>query len=128
MSAATTRIRRTTLAVPGSSQKMIAKSRTLMVDALFLDLEDSVSPLAKEQARENVIAELLIGGFGERIVSVRINDLSTDWAKSDLTEVMRAAGKNLDCIMLPKVRSAADVQWLANELSKIETEIGKPVG
>lgn len=128
MSAATTRIRRTTLAVPGSSQKMIAKSRTLMVDALFLDLEDSVSPLAKEQARENVIAELLVGGFGERIVSVRINDLSTDWAKADLTEVMRAAGKNLDCIMLPKVRSAADVQWLANELSKFETEIGKPVG
>ena len=128
MSAATTRIRRTTLAVPGSSQKMIAKSRTLMVDALFLDLEDSVSPLAKEQARENVIAELLVGGFGERIVSVRINDLSTDWAKSDLTEVMRAAGKNLDCIMLPKVRSAADVQWLANELSKFENEIGKPVG
>ena len=37
------RVRRTVLAVPGSSDRFIAKARTLAVDTLFLDLEDAVA-------------------------------------------------------------------------------------
>lgn len=122
------RIRRTTLAVPGSNLRMIEKSRQLPVDAIFLDLEDSVSPVAKEEARANVIAELLKGGFGNRIVTVRINDLRSPWAKDDLTQVMKAAGKNLDCIMLPKVSSVHDIEWLDKKLTKLEKSIGKAIG
>jgi citrate lyase subunit beta/citryl-CoA lyase len=122
------RIRRTTLAVPGSNPRMIDKARSLDVDALFLDLEDAVSPLAKEEARANIIAELNNGGFGDRIVTVRINAVDTKWAQDDLQEIMRAAGKNLDCIMLPKVRTVADIQWLTGKLDELEKEIGKPVG
>lgn len=122
------RIRRTTLAVPGSNPRMIDKARSLDVDALFLDLEDAVSPLAKEEARANIIAELNNGGFGDRIVTVRINGVDTQWAQDDLQEVMRGAGKKLDCIMLPKVRTVADIQWLISMLAELEKEIGKPVG
>lgn len=122
------RIRRTTLAVPGSNPRMIEKARALDVDALFLDLEDAVSPLAKEEARAKIIAELNNGGFGDRIVAVRINGVETQWAQDDLQEIMRAAGKNLDCIMLPKVRTVADIQWLTGKLDELEKEIGKPVG
>ena len=125
---AVTRIRRTTLAVPGSNPRMIEKSRQLPADAIFLDLEDSVSPAAKEEARANVIAELLKSGFGNRIVTVRINDLGSPWAKDDLTQVMKAAGKNLDCIMLPKVRTAKDIEWLDKNLTKLEKSIGKVTG
>lgn len=122
------RIRRTTLAVPGSNQRMIAKARTLEVDGLFLDLEDAVSPLAKEQARQTVIEELNAGGFGDRIVSVRINSLDSNWAQEDLTQVFKNAGKSIDCIMLPKVRTASDVNWLTSQLTTLEQEIGKTVG
>ena len=122
------RIRRTTLAVPGSNPRMIDKARSLDVDAIFLDLEDAVSPLAKEEARANIIAELNNGGFGDRIVTVRINSVDTQWANDDLQEVLRGAGKSLDCIMLPKVRTVADIQWLSSKLGELEKEIGKPVG
>ena len=122
------RIRRTTLAVPGSNPRMIDKARSLDVDALFLDLEDAVSPLAKDEARANIIAELNNGGFGDRIVTVRINGVDTQWVQDDLQEVMRGAGKNIDCIMLPKVRTVADIQWLTSQLAELEKEIGKTVG
>ena len=125
---ATTRIRRTTLAVPGSSPRMIEKSRQLPVDAIFLDLEDSVSPAAKLEARANVITELRKGGFGNRLMTVRINDLNSSLAKDDLIEVMTAVGKNLDCIMLPKVRSVEEIEWLDKKLTKLEKSIGKQVG
>lgn len=128
MVASNTRSRRTTLAVPGSNPRMIEKVRELAVDAFFLDLEDAVSPLAKTEARANIVAGLNAGGFGERIRIVRINDVSTEWAEADLTEVMRGAGKNIDCIMLPKVRTVADVQWLEKRLAKLEKQIGKSVG
>lgn len=123
-----TRIRRTTLAVPGSNLRMIQKSRQLPVDALFFDLEDSVAPQMKIQARQNVITELNNGGFGNRIVTVRINDLASPWAKNDLTEVMQQAGKQVDCIMLPKVSKAKDIKWLAKKLTKLEKAIGKVIG
>lgn len=128
MSVTNPRIRRTTLAVPGSNPKMIEKARSLPVDAIFLDLEDAVSPLAKVEAREIVIAELNAGGFGNRLKSVRINDRLSEWANDDLSQVMLKAGGQIDCIMLPKVRSAEDVHWLAGQLNELEIEIGKPVG
>ena len=128
MSVTNPRIRRTTLAVPGSNPKMIEKARSLPVDAIFLDLEDAVSPLAIVEAREIVIAELNAGGFGNRLKSVRINDRSSEWANDDLSQVILKAGGQIDCIMLPKVRSAEDVHWLAGQLNELEIEIGKPVG
>ena len=47
--------RRTCLAVPGSSEKMLGKAPGLGADMVFLDLEDSVAPLEKEAARDNVV-------------------------------------------------------------------------
>ncbi len=45
------RLRRSTLAVPGSSPKMLDKARGLPADEVFLDLEDAVAPIAKAEAR-----------------------------------------------------------------------------
>ena len=50
-----TAVRRTVLAVPGSSDRFIAKARTLPVDALFLDLEDAVAPAVKEASRQRIV-------------------------------------------------------------------------
>ena len=54
----TLRPRRSNLAVPGSSPKMLDKAKGLPADQVFLDLEDSVAPIAKADARANVVAAL----------------------------------------------------------------------
>lgn len=125
---AVARPRRSCLAVPGSSLKMLDKARTLPVDQVFLDLEDAVAPLAKPDARKNVVAALNEGGWGDRIRVVRVNDLTTPWTYRDVVTVVEGAGANLDCVMLPKVQSASHVEWLDLTLTQIEKTIGLPVG
>ncbi|HEX6075222.1 MAG TPA: CoA ester lyase [Micromonosporaceae bacterium] len=122
------RSRRSCLAVPGSSTKMLGKARGLPADQVFLDLEDSVAPLAKEDARKNVVAALNDGDWPGKVRVVRVNDLTTQWTYRDVIEVVEGAGANLDCLMLPKVQTAAQVQWLDMLLTQIEKTLGFAVG
>ena len=126
--AALGRPRRSCLAVPGSSLKMLDKAQGLPADQVFLDLEDAVAPLAKPEARRNVVAALNNGGWGDKTRVVRVNDLTTPWTYRDVVEVVEGAGAHLDCIMLPKVQSAAQVQWLDLTLTQIEKTMGFDVG
>ncbi|GIF70650.1 CoA ester lyase [Asanoa siamensis] len=107
---------------------MLDKARTLPADQVFLDLEDAVAPLAKPEARKNVVAALNEGDWGSRTRVVRVNDLTTEWTYRDVVEVVEGAGSNLDCVMLPKVQSAAHVEWLDLTLTQIEKAVGLPVG
>jgi citrate lyase subunit beta/citryl-CoA lyase len=120
----TLRPRRSCLAVPGSSPKMLGKAQGLPADQVFLDLEDSVAPLAKEEARANVVAALNDGGWGDKTRVVRVNDLTTKWTYRDVITVAEGAGQNLDCIMLPKVQTAEQVVWLDLLLTQIEQVMG----
>jgi citrate lyase subunit beta/citryl-CoA lyase len=120
----TLRSRRSCLAVPGSSTKMIGKAQELPADQVFLDLEDAVAQLAKEDARKNVVAALNEGDWGGKVRTVRVNDLTTRWTYRDVIEVVEGAGANLDCVMLPKVAHAWHVQWLDTMLSQIEATMG----
>ncbi|MGH3712669.1 MAG: HpcH/HpaI aldolase/citrate lyase family protein [Micromonosporaceae bacterium] len=122
------RARRSCLAVPGSSTKMLGKAQGLPADQVFLDLEDSVAPLAKEEARKNVVAALNDGDWTGKVRVVRVNDLTTQWTYRDVIEIVEGAGANLDCIMLPKVQTAAQVQWLDMLLTQIEKTNGLEVG
>ena len=126
--AALGRPRRSCLAVPGSSLKMLDKAQGLPADQVFFDLEDAVAPLAKPEARRNVVAALNNGGWGDKTRVVRVNDLTTPWTYRDVVEVVEGAGAHLDCIMLPKVQSAAQVQWLDLTLTQIEKTMGFDVG
>jgi citrate lyase subunit beta / citryl-CoA lyase len=122
------RPRRSCLAVPGSSVKMLEKSQGLPADQVFLDLEDAVAPLAKPAARKNVVAALTKGDWGGKTRAVRVNDLTTPWTYRDVVEVCEGAGPALDCVMLPKVQDATHVQWLDLTLTQIEKTLGLPVG
>ena len=122
------RSRRSCLAVPGSSPKMLDKAQGLPADQVFLDLEDSVAPLAKPGARANVVAALTTGHWGEKVRVVRVNDLTTPWTYRDVLEVVEGAGEHLDCLMLPKVQSASHVEWLDLTLTQLEKSLGLPVG
>jgi citrate lyase subunit beta / citryl-CoA lyase len=122
------RSRRSCLAVPGSSPRFLEKAQTLDSDQVFLDLEDSVAPLAKPGARTAIVAALNHGNWGNRTRVVRVNDVGTQWAYRDVISVVEGAGANLDCIMLPKVQTAAEVAWLDLLLTQIEKEAGLEVG
>lgn len=116
------------MAVPGSSEKMIKKAQGLPADQIFLDLEDSVAPMAKPGARATIVEALNHGNWTGKTRVVRVNDADTQWAHEDVLEVVRGAGRNLDCIMLPKVEKVAHIQWLDVLLSQIEREQGLPEG
>jgi len=122
------RPRRSCLAVPGSSPRFLEKAKSLSSDQVFLDLEDACAPLAKPDARKNIVAALNEGGWGERLRVVRVNDWTTHWTYRDVIEVVEGAGANLDCIMLPKVADAAQVQALDILLTQIEKTNGLEVG
>jgi citrate lyase subunit beta/citryl-CoA lyase len=107
---------------------MLDKAKGLAADQVFLDLEDSVAPLAKPEARANVVAALNDGGYGDKIRVVRVNDLTTEWTYRDVVTVVEGAGASLDCIMLPKVQTAEQVVWLDLTLTQIEKTIGLEVG
>jgi citrate lyase subunit beta / citryl-CoA lyase len=107
---------------------MLEKAQGLPADQVFLDLEDAVAPLAKPEARKNVVAALTEGDWGGKTRAVRVNDLTTPWTYRDVVEVCEGAGAALDCIMLPKVQDASHVQWLDLTLTQIEKTLGLPVG
>ena len=124
------RARRSCLSVPGSSPKMLGKAPGLPSDQIFMDLEDSVAPLAKEEARGNVIDALKNNDWGDKTVVVRINSIDTQWAADDLKTVVEAAGQYLDCIMVPKVQHAHEVMFVDHMLRMIETntDLDKRIG
>jgi citrate lyase subunit beta/citryl-CoA lyase len=122
------RARRSCLAVPGSSAKMIDKAKGLPADQVFLDLEDACAPLAKPAARGTIVGALNDGGWGDKVRVVRVNDWTTEWTYRDVTEVVEGAGANLDCIMLPKVQTAEQVVALDLLLTQIEKTMGYDVG
>jgi citrate lyase subunit beta/citryl-CoA lyase len=107
---------------------MLGKAQGLPADQVFLDLEDSVAPLAKPEARKNVVAALNDGDWTGKTRVVRVNDLTTEWTYRDVIEVVEGAGGAVDCLMLPKVQTAAQVQWLDLLLTQIEKVNGLEVG
>jgi citrate lyase subunit beta/citryl-CoA lyase len=122
------RPRRSCLAVPGSNPKMLGKAQGLPADQVFLDLEDSVSPLAKVDARANIVAALREGDWAGKTRVVRVNDWTTEWTYGDVIAVVEGAGASLDCVMLPKVQTAAQVQALDMLLTQVEKANGLDVG
>jgi len=117
------RLRRTELAVPASSMKMMRSASRSTADEVFLDLEDSVSPGQKELARANVVQALKELDWTGKVVAVRINGLDTKLAYRDLIEVVEAAGQRLDAIMVPKVRCPEDVYFVDTLLTQIEEQV-----
>ncbi|HLF69476.1 MAG TPA: CoA ester lyase [Actinomycetota bacterium] len=120
------RARRSCHAVPGSSPKFLAKAPSLPADEIFFDLEDSVAPLAKEEARGNIVEALKNNDWGAKTRVLRINGVYTNWCYRDIIGVVEAAGRYLDCVMIPKVEYASDVVFVDKLLTMIEETVGLP--
>ena len=114
------RPRRTCHAVPGSSERFLAKAPSLEADEVFLDLEDAVAESEKANARALVIGALREHDYGSKTVVVRVNGTATPHYYRDLIDVIEQAGERLDAVMLPKVRTPGDVEMTGKLLTQIE--------
>lgn len=113
------RPRRSVLYIPGVRDRAIDKARTLPVDAVILDLEDSIAPDAKAAARSAIGAAVKAGGFGHREVVVRINGLDTEWWLADINMVHDVRP---DAILVPKVSHPDTLKHLADRLMDTGTD------
>ncbi len=125
-----TRLRRSVLSVPGSSDKMISKAMDLPADEIMLDLEDGVAIGEKEGARLKVISAFQDEDWGGRVRAYRINGLDTPFAYRDIIDVVEQAGASIDVIVIPKVEKAAHVRFVDLLLTQIELKfrLDKPIG
>jgi citrate lyase subunit beta / citryl-CoA lyase len=116
--------KRSVLAVPGSSEKMIQKARLLNPDEIFLDLEDSVSPSEKEAARSLVIIELNKGGFNSSSVAVRVNEQNQLTGLEDIEQIISKASSKFDSIIIPKIEAPEQVKEICHRLTELELSLG----
>ena len=109
--------RRSVLYLPVVNARAVEKARGLPCDVVVLDLEDAVSPEAKDEARATAVRVLGEGGFGYREVAVRCNGLDTPWGEADLKAV---AGAGVQTVVLPKIGGPEDVEQAERILSGCE--------
>jgi citrate lyase subunit beta/citryl-CoA lyase len=105
---------RSWLFVPADSEKKITKALDSEADAIIFDLEDSVAPTHKAEARD-ILKQLPRQSNGPEWW-VRINPLGSEFHKDDLTLIGSAY---VHGIVLPKAESGADVVQLAHRTGNI---------
>ncbi|HET7163995.1 MAG TPA: CoA ester lyase [Pseudolabrys sp.] len=113
------RPRRSVLYMPGSNARALEKAKTLPVDGVIVDLEDSVAPEAKETARKQAADAVKAGGFGGREVFIRVNGVDSPWHADDLSAAARAAP---DVILVPKVSSPDTLELIGRRLLDMGTD------
>jgi citrate lyase subunit beta/citryl-CoA lyase len=101
--------------MPGANAKALEKAKTLAADVLLFDLEDSVAPEAKVDARGQIVTALSGGGYGKREIIVRINGFNTPWGRDD----MRAAAEGKpNGVLAPKVETGVQVVQLDEAMTE----------
>jgi citrate lyase beta subunit len=103
---------------------MMEKGAASAADQVFFDLEDACAPAEKKPSRALVAEALRTLDFGDTVRCVRINDVTTSWCYGDIVDVVTAAGGQLDCIVVPKVEDAGQVQFVDHLLSGLERDLG----
>ena len=116
------RLRRSVLTVPAINAKALAKSATLDCDAIIFDLEDSVLPEKKAEAREALIEHFkTLDRSGSREHVIRINSLDGPDGVLDLETALDCMP---DAVLLPKVSEPQDVLTVADWFSEAGADDG----
>ncbi len=110
---------------PGSRPAIFEKMAASAADVINLDLEDSVSPADKAEARKNIITAINDIDWGNKTLSVRINGLDTEFWYRDVVEILEQAGDRIDRIMIPKVGCAGDIYAVDALVSAVEMAKGR---
>jgi citrate lyase subunit beta/citryl-CoA lyase len=121
-------VRRSELACPAHSLKMMAKAAASEADEVVFDLEDGCAPSQKVAARKTLVEAFTTLDFHGKVRAFRPNGIHTKFFYHDVIDVVEAAGKNIDVLVIPKAQDAADVIFADRLLTQIEQNIGLSVG
>src|SRR5207245_843208 len=121
-------VRRTELTVPGHSLKMMAKAAASHADQVMFDLEDACAVSQKVQARSTVVEALNTLDFKGKLRAFRPNNIRTRFFYRDLIDVVEAAGKNIDVVVIPKCYGPEDILFVDRLLTQIEENMGFTIG
>jgi len=111
------RLRRSVLSVPAINRRALDKLSSLDCDAVIFDLEDSVSPEKKAEARENLRAFFAETPLPSKERIIRINALSSNFGADDLALVVELEP---DAVLLPKVDEPQDVTGVSDRLAEAD--------
>jgi citrate lyase subunit beta / citryl-CoA lyase len=114
---------RSFLFVPGTRTNLLPKALATGADAIILDLEDSVPPAQKEEARTLVSAELVRSP--DRLTFLRINHPRLGNLDEDLAAL---APHSAQAVMVPKVEAPRDVEEIDARLAAHERDAGLEAG
>jgi len=111
------RLRRSVLSVPAINRRALEKVHDLDCDGVIFDLEDSVAPEKKAEARENLKSFLGSRPLMDKEKIIRINALSTPFGRDDLS---LALALGVDAVLLPKVDEPQDVLGVSDRLAEAD--------
>lgn len=112
------KLRRTMLFMPGNNPGMLQNAGILGADSIILDLEDAVSLTEKDSARILVREAIKNVDYSDVEVVVRVNPLTTEYAREDIDVIARVKP---DALMIPKATEEELIE-INSMLDKIEEE------
>lgn len=119
---------RTELTYPGHSMKLHQNAADPVkspVDHVMADLEDACPYEFKgDKSREVLVEALCTLDFGNKVVTVRPNNLRSEFFYGDMEAVMRGAVDRFHGIVIPKVHGPEDVKKVSAVLDEMEAKYG----
>ena len=116
--------RRALLYMPGDDRHKIQKALTLDVDSICMDMEDGVASSQKDEARRTITTALQELTFGQSEKLVRINPVGSGL---EMEDIQVALTFRPDGIVVPKVETPEQLQWVSAKIEAEELAHGWPV-
>jgi len=117
--------RRAILYMPGDDRRKIEKATKLGVDSICMDMEDGVAVNMKAEARAVIAQAMKDLDFGQTERCIRINSIGSGLEKRDLAAALVTRP---DTIVVPKVETAEQVQWVSEHIETYELSSNSKLG
>ncbi|MCH8029194.1 MAG: hypothetical protein IH874_04600 [Candidatus Dadabacteria bacterium] len=117
---------RTELTYPGHSMKLHVSAANPLkspVDHVMADLEDACPYEFKGEESRGVMVEALNTlDFGNKVITVRPNNLRSEFFEGDMDAIMRGAVDRFHGLIIPKVEGPEDVRQVSALLDELEAK------
>ncbi|MEE9252410.1 MAG: aldolase/citrate lyase family protein [Thermodesulfobacteriota bacterium] len=117
---------RTELTYPGHSMKLHTSAADPLkspVDHVMADLEDACPYEFKGDESRGVMVEALNTlDFGNKVITVRPNNLRSEFFEGDMDAIMRGAVDRFHGLIIPKVEGPEDVRQVSALLDELEAK------
>jgi citrate lyase subunit beta/citryl-CoA lyase len=111
------------LFIPATERRFLLRAHERGADGIVLDLEDSIAPARKEEARLALAAAVgLLRPHGLAVIC-RVNGTPAAAMETDVEAALQA---DIDCLMLPKCDTAEDVLRADRAIDAALARLGRP--